>query len=179
MVEIRGLVSLTNSSSAPDADLVLAYEAYEYGASRESWAPGFLTEDLPANITRYITNGAGVSAPSENMGYYFSGMRAADWGPIYYDDGTADTLASTLISVNMTVMRGETWANDTLPPSVPARANAELAWIPIGENGLLVAIGGVIDPESLTVVQGLNESQANASVRLKFVPIVFFFSIDH
>lgn len=108
------------------------------------------------------------------MGYYFSGMRAADWGPIYDGDGSADTLASTLISVNMTVMRGETWANDSLPDSVPARANAELVWVPVGENGVLVAVGGVIDPESLTVVQGLNASQANASVSCAFFP--FFFS---
>jgi hypothetical protein len=98
------------------------------------------------------------------MGYYFSGMRAADWGPIFNDGESADTLANSFISVNMSVMREETWTNDTLPPSVPARANAEIAWIPAGENGVLVAIGGVIDPVSLTAAQELNSSQTNASV---------------
>lgn len=159
------MVSDTNSSSPPAADAILGYEAYEYGPARQSWSAGFINKELPTNITRYVTNGAGVSAPSENMGYYFSGMRGADWGPIYQYDGSANTLADTLISVNMTVMREETWSNSTLPPAIPPRANAELAWIPAGDNGVLVALGGVIDPESLTVIQALNDSQANASVR--------------
>jgi hypothetical protein len=91
-------------------------------------------------------------------------MRAVDWGPILNDGESANTLANSLISVNMSVMRDETWANDTLPSFVPARANAEIAWIPAGENGVLVAIGGVIDPVSLTAAQELNSSQSNASV---------------
>lgn len=164
LTSCRGLVDATNSSSAPAEDAILGYEAYQYGPARQSWSAGFINKQLPKNITRYVTNGASVSAPSENMGYYFSGMRAADWGPILNDGESANTLANSLISVNMSVMRDETWANDTLPSFVPARANAEIAWIPAGENGVLVAIGGVIDPVSLTATQELNSSQTNASV---------------
>ena len=98
------------------------------------------------------------------MGYYFSGMRAADWGPILNVAQSANTLANTLISVNMSVMREETWTNNSLPSFVPARANAEIAWIPAGERGVLVALGGVVDPVSLTAAQELNSSQTNDSV---------------
>lgn len=164
LTRCRGLVDATNSSSAPAKDAILGYEAYQYGPTRQSWSAGFINKQLPPNITRYITNGASVSAPSENMGYYFSGMRAADWGPIFNDDKSANALSNNLISVNMSVMREETWANDTLPSFVPARANAEIAWIPAGENGVLVAIGGVINPVSLTAAQELNSSQTSDSV---------------
>lgn len=91
-------------------------------------------------------------------------MRGTDWGPILNDAESANTLSNHLISVNMSVMRQETWANDTLPSFIPARANAEIAWIPAGENGVLVAIGGVIDPVSLTAAQEINSSQTNDSV---------------
>ncbi|KUL85884.1 hypothetical protein ZTR_06378 [Talaromyces verruculosus] len=165
LITFGGLVDATNSSSAPAEDTILGYEAYQYGPARQSWSAGFINKQLPTNITRYVTNGASVSAPSENMGYYFSGMRAADWGPIFNDGESANTLANSLISVNMSVMRDETWTNDTLPSFVPARANAEIAWIPAGENGVLVAIGGVIDPVSLTAAQELNSSQTNASTQ--------------
>lgn len=157
------LLPITGLSSPPE-DAILGYEAYQYGPYREAWAPGFVAKKLPQNITRYVTNGASASAPSENMGYYFSGMRGPNWDPIFELGDNATTTANTLITVNMTVMRQETWTNETLPPFVPGRANAELAWIPAGENGVLVAIGGVIDPASLTVNQSLNASQSKASV---------------
>jgi hypothetical protein len=58
-------------------------------------------------MSRYITHGAGVSVPSENLGFYFGGMRGPDWGPIASHDGSANTTASTLISVDLNTMRHE------------------------------------------------------------------------
>jgi hypothetical protein len=91
-------------------------------------------------------------------------MRAADWGLIQDGDQSANTTANTLIGVNMSVMRGETWTNDTLPDYIPGRANAELVWVPVSSSGVLIAIGGVINPASLTAAQVLANSQAAASV---------------
>lgn len=172
LTEARGLTRLTDSQDPPAANIVTAYEAYQYGPERTSWEPGFIQKTLPQNVTRYITNGAGVSAPSENLGFYFSGMRGADWGLIQEGDQSANTTANTLITVDMSVMRNETWTNDTLPDNIPGRANAELVWLPVSESGALVAIGGVINPESLTVTQGLTESQAAASVCGLLSPII-------
>lgn len=164
LTEARGLTHLNDSQDPPAANIVTAYEAYQYGPERTIWEPGFIQKTLPQNVTRYITNGAGVSAPSENLGFYFSGMRGEDWGLIQEGNESANTTANTLITVDMSVMRHETWTNDTLPDNIPGRANAELVWLPVSESGALVAIGGVINPESLTAVHALSGSQAAASV---------------
>lgn len=109
-----------------------------------------------------MTNGAGVTAASENLGFYFSGMRAADWGPIDYNTNFADTPANTLIEVDMSTMRAEKWTNNTLPNNISPRANAELVWIPVSTQGVLVAIGGVYPPEEIWPY-GLNDSQTSQS----------------
>ena len=145
-----GLIRDTNSLQPPPASSVLGYERFQYGPYRQSWSPGFYDGDLPNGVTRYVTAGAGVNAPSENLGFYFSGMAAPGWGDIRVQGRpqyNATVVANTLISVDMSVMRGEVWTNNTLPSSIPGRANAELVWLPVSGRGVLVAIGGVIDPE--------------------------------
>ena len=157
-----GLPRLTDSASPQSENTVLGYEAYQYGAHRESWAPGFYQGGLTEGVTRYVTNGAGTSAPSENLGFYFSGMRAPDWGPIYYDDASASVTANTLIEVDLSTMRDEQWSNTTLPDDIEPRANAELVWLPVSERGVLIAIGGVTSPEEISPT-GLNESEISES----------------
>ena len=166
----RGLTRRTDSADPPDADEVLAYEAFQYGPERASWKPGFVRKTLPDDVTRYITNGAGVSAPSENLGFYFSGMRAEDWGLIQNGDHSANRTANTLITVDMSEMRHESWTNNTLPPDILGRANAELVWVPVSDRGVLVAIGGVINPESVISSRGLTEAQETESVCLAIPP---------
>lgn len=160
-----GLPRLTDSVSPQSESALLGYEAYQYGPHRESWSPGFYQGSLPDGVTRYITNGAGVSAPSENLGFYFSGMRSPDWGPIYYDDANANVTANTLIEVDMSEMRSEEWSNTTLPDNITPRADAELVWLPVSERGVLLAIGGVTNPEEISPM-GLDESQTSESQSL-------------
>lgn len=157
-----GLPRLTDSSTGQNDDAVLGYEAYQYGPDRSSWSPGFYQGSSGDNVTRYITNGAGASAPSENLGFYFSGMRAPDWGEIHYEDASANTTANTMIQVDMSTMREEDWTNLTLPEEIRPRANAQLVWLPVAERGLLVAIGGVTDPEEIYPA-GLNDTQRSES----------------
>ena len=157
-----GLPRLTDSASAQSADSILGYEAYQYGPQRDSWSPGFYQGSLSDGVTRYVTNGAGTSAPSENLGFYFSGMRSPDWGPIYYEDSSANVTANTLIEVDLSTMRSEQWSNSTLPYDITPRANAELVWLPVSKRGVLLAIGGVAAPEEIWAV-GLNNSQSSES----------------
>jgi hypothetical protein len=89
-------------------------------------------------------------------------MRASDWGPIDYNTNFADTPANTLIEIDMSTMRSEKWTNNTLPSTIPPRANAELAWIPVSTQGVLVAIGGAYPPEEIWPY-GLNSSQTSES----------------
>lgn len=158
-----GLLRLTDSQSDPDADAVLGYEAYQYGPDRQSWQPGYYQGKLPNGVTRYVTNGAGVSVHSENLGFYFSGQRAVDWGPIHGGIPSATVAANTLISYDMSQMRSTNWTNTTLSGKVTPRASGELAWIPISTTGLLVAIGGVVNPEEIFVGAGLNDTQTKQS----------------
>ncbi|PTU23593.1 hypothetical protein P175DRAFT_0476114 [Aspergillus ochraceoroseus IBT 24754] len=159
-----GLLLPTASQSPPDGNAILAYERYQYGPFLNLWQPGFINTDLDNDVTRYITSGAGVSSPSENLGFYVSGMRAPNWGPIY-DNQSATTLSSQMIKVDMSQMRDSRWYNVSLPQFVPPRANAEAVWIPVSEQGILVLIGGVIYPEFIFTSSGLDSGQQNASER--------------
>ncbi|EAW25695.1 uncharacterized protein NFIA_045140 [Aspergillus fischeri NRRL 181] len=158
-----GLLRLTDSQDPPAGNTVLGYERYQYGPDRESWQPGFIIDNLDTGVTRYVTNGAGVTAPSENLGFYFSGMRGKDWGPIYADDKSANVTSDHMIKVDMSSMRENKWSNLSLPTYVPARANGELVWVPVAESGVLVAIGGVINPATIFSSDGLTRAQQNAS----------------
>jgi hypothetical protein len=169
-VTYGGLVLETEAFPPPDPQSVEKYEAFWYGAPDKQFTPGFIYGTLPSGVTLYVTDGGGVSVPSENAGFYFSGLRSASSGAIYYQSSnesvTADVVSNTLISVNMTIQRNETWANQTLPISVPGRANPEIVWIPVSKQGVLIAIGGSVDPEFAYFNQSLDTSQETHDVSL-------------
>ncbi|OJJ45849.1 hypothetical protein ASPZODRAFT_133721 [Penicilliopsis zonata CBS 506.65] len=175
-----GMLRLTNSTQSPSGDEVIGYEAYQYGPYRESFTPGWYEETLSTGVTRYITNGAGASAPSENLGFYFSGMRAPDWGPFTFDGMESNTTANTLITVDMSVMRDEKWYNTSLPDYIPGRANAGLVWVPVAESGVLVAIGGVVDPVEMWQDTGLstNQTELSESVSPTFMETVSVYDVN-
>lgn len=174
----RGLLRLTESQDPPAGDRVLGYEKYQYGGYRSSWQPGFYEDQLDNDVTRYVTHGAGVSVPSENLGFYFSGMHGDNWGSIA-DDQSANRSSQRMIKLDMSEMRGNVWSNTSLPDYVPARANAELVWLPVSDSGALVAIGGVLNPESIYRTDGLNNAQKNSSRRVspEFMETVSVFDI--
>jgi hypothetical protein len=163
-----GLLLDTAGYPTPPENQVAAYLQYASGAPKQ-FTHGYIVEDLPDGLTRYVTDGAAVSVPSENLGFYFSGLRSSSWGQIYYLPGplnesvNADVVSNTLIELDMTVQLAETWNNYTLPTSVPGRANAEIVWVPVSKQGILVAIGGVIFPSYANVDQADNATQTSAS----------------
>jgi hypothetical protein len=168
-----GLLDMTDAYAPPPADAAASYQVYASGPAKQFF-PGFLLADITNGITRYVTDGAAVSVPSENKGYYFGGLRAADYGPIYYLPGpanesmNADVESTTLITLDMTVQDHETWTNESLPSSVPGRANAELVWVPVSNEGILVAIGGVINPSYDNINQ--TDSTADTSISKQISP---------
>ncbi|KAL4805195.1 hypothetical protein BDV18DRAFT_142136 [Aspergillus unguis] len=172
-----GLLSPTDSEDLPAADQILAYEAYQYGPYLSTWEPQFLQTDLDDGVTRYITDGAGVSSPSENLGFYISGMHAPGWGPIF-DNGTATNLSQRMITVDMSEMRHPVFSNDSIPRDVPARANAEAVWVPVADQGIVVLIGGVTQPESIYSA-GLSDSQVLQSERVSpgFMETVWVYDV--
>jgi len=164
-----GLLTETDAFDPPDADSVAAYAAFP-ARNQGQFEKGYILDKLPDGVTRYVTNGAAVSVPSENLGFYFGGLRSANWGSIFYSPGPrngssrADIESLTLIELDMTVQQKETWNNYTLPTEVPGRASAELVWVPVSEQGILVAIGGVIYPSFANINQTNNLTAAADSV---------------
>jgi hypothetical protein len=128
------------------------------------WEPQFINEDLDNDITRYITAGAGVSSPSENLGFYISGLRAPNWAPIY-ENGSATNLSQHMIQVDMSEMRNPVFTNVSLPEFVPPRANGEAVWVPVGDKGVVVLIGGVRHLEAL-YAGGLSDEDEAESARV-------------
>ncbi|KAJ5242333.1 uncharacterized protein N7469_000660 [Penicillium citrinum] len=175
-----GMMRSTNVTDEPADDTVLGYQAYQYNSDASMWAPKWFSEDLPSGVTRYITNGAGVSAPSENMGFYFSGMRSPDWGSFTYDDMESNTTADTLITVNMAEMGKGKWVNYTLPDYVAGRSKGELVWLPVSKSGVLVAIGGVVEPVEFWRTTDLNDQQISKSERTSpsFMETVTIYDVD-
>jgi hypothetical protein len=92
----------------------------------------------------------------------------------------SNTTADTLITVNMTVMRKGTWTNHTLPSYITGRANAELVWVPVSESGVLVAIGGVVNPVEFWRDTGLSTSQTTLSRKISptFMETVSVYDVD-
>lgn len=159
-----GLLRLTDSSTPPSAKDVLSYERYQWGPPKTLWRPGFNQITLPDGVTRYITHGAAVSVPSENLAFYFSGKHGKNWGEITKVLPQANLTANTLISVDMSEFRNTKWTNTTLPDNIPGRGNAELVWIPVSLSGVLVAIGGVVNPEDIFGGPGPSTTQIQENV---------------
>lgn len=146
-----GMLRDTAAFVPPHADDVTSYQAYQYGIEKDGFHPGFVDDRLTSGMTRYLAYGGAANAPSENTAWYFSGMHSPSWGEIYdpstNQSMTASIVSNTFITLNMTTQQQETWTNVTLPDTVLGRANPELVWVPVGANGLLVALGGVVFPE--------------------------------
>ncbi|KAI0970569.1 hypothetical protein F4678DRAFT_113436 [Xylaria arbuscula] len=146
-----GLLMNTMAYSPPDGDETLGYRASQYGAVKESFIPGFVNEVLSENVTRYVTYGGAASAPSENKAWYFGGYRSPSSGPIYQPSINNSinpvNVSDTLITLDLSEQLSEKWFNATLPSGTPSRANPSAVWVPVGEQGILVMLGGVLYPE--------------------------------
>jgi hypothetical protein len=117
-------------------------------------------------VTRYVAYGGAANAPSENMAWYFSGLRSPTAGPIYTKGNrlsSAVDVSNYLITVDLAEQGEEKFTNDTLPPDIHGRANPELVWVPVGSRGILVALGGVVYPDFIT--NNGSSTNATASVR--------------
>lgn len=147
-----------------------------YSSSPFAKSSGFILGTLPSDVTRYVTYGAGVSVPSENLGFYFGGLKSKSGGPIYYPATNSsvnfDHLSTTLIGVNMTLIPPgqSTWNKKSLPSSIPGRASGELAWVPVSTQGILVGIGGVTNLVYSSLTQSQNDTVAANTVCSPFFP---------
>ncbi|KAI0871529.1 hypothetical protein GGS24DRAFT_492145 [Hypoxylon argillaceum] len=160
-----GLLRDTDQYVTPDADDVLSYQVSDYGLVKSGFHPGYVNDQLPGNTTRYVAYGGTANAPSENKAWYFGGYRSPSWGPIYQPVGNASlnptNVSNTLVTLDLSKQDSETWTNVTLPDLIPSRADPSVVWVPVGEHGILVVLGGVINPYYNNPSQvSLNEAQS-------------------
>ncbi|XXG99294.1 hypothetical protein Hte_005631 [Hypoxylon texense] len=141
-------VAQTNFSP-PDGDELLGYMESQYGDNGRAFHAGFLNVKLPDGVTRYVTYGGGVNVPSENKAWYFGGLRTESWGQIYsnYDNATytPTNVSNSFVKLDMATQQQEVWSNVTLR-GPPSRAGPSVVWVPVGEQGILVVLGGVTYP---------------------------------
>jgi hypothetical protein len=146
-----GLLTKTDSYTPPDAHNVLADEIYPSSLSGSSFYAGFLQDSLGDNITRYLAYGGGVSAPSEQKAWYFGGLRSRSWGEIYYptinDSINPLDASDTLLTLDLSSQQNGEWTNVSLPSNIRGRGGVEVVWVPVGKQGILVALGGVVYPD--------------------------------
>ncbi|KAH6855680.1 hypothetical protein B0I37DRAFT_402400 [Chaetomium sp. MPI-CAGE-AT-0009] len=177
-----GMMARPIAASEPPGNTVLCYEKYQYGPER-TFTPGFVNKDLPENMTRYIAYGGAASAPSENLAWYFSGLRSASKGKIYKpgssSNGSFDAVhvSDTLITLDMERQRFETFKNETLPPGIPGRANPELVWVPVGRRGILVALGGVVYPDFANANRTSTNETASISQSPGFISTIDIYDV--
>ncbi|KAM0432817.1 hypothetical protein ACHAPT_004519 [Fusarium lateritium] len=164
----------------PDADEVLSYQAYQYGPDKPLWDRGFSDRKLDKDVTRYVAYGGAVSAPSENLAWYFSGLRSPSKGPFFTNDAKAKAtnVSDTFITLNMEEQLAEKWTNTTLPPSVKGRANPEVVWVPVGKKGILVVLGGVVYPEWAGRARKSADEKASEKESPVFMETIDVYDVD-
>lgn len=170
-----GSLSLANPDPEPIDNSGLRYKAVDYDNGDAAFAVGYAPYGLDGygNLsTRNIAYGAAANVPSENLTFMFSGLRSPTWdqtksGAVSLDSN-ASVVADTLISLDLSAPNEQDWRNYTLPESITGRASAELVWVPVGDKGILVALGGVAYPEFTTPNrQSLNKTGSVSSVFLR------------
>lgn len=121
-----------------------------------NWTPGYQFAWDQGNLsgtTRYLTHGSWTSAPSENLGFWFSGLRGADYEPVFYqvsagESGVANTSATEFMTLNLS-QYGDAESFNMTWPAVDPRAEGGLVWLPYGNKGMLLAFGGIVTPSDL------------------------------
>jgi hypothetical protein len=155
-----GLYPEEASEPATPSDHVLGYQLYSNGSEQKT---GPLNETLNTAVSNYITNGAGVNVPSESLGFYFSGLTVSGGDQPLSPPQTAMVAAESFIQVKMPSTQQATWSSLPWPTGVKPRANAQVVWLPVSSQGVLVVIGGVIYPSELAYGASENGSQVNES----------------
>jgi hypothetical protein len=165
------------SGELPPADFVYGYILFEDASSIPAPVLGPNPTTLPNNVTRYITDGAGVSVPSEKLAFYFGGMTAQN--ATWFNLGDAQVPSNSLIQMDMSVPGALNASMKTLPTEVISRADGQLLWLPVSSRGLLVVLGGVVNPENLWY-SSLNASQVSESERISpsFMSTINLYDIE-
>ncbi|KAK4683263.1 hypothetical protein QC764_123530 [Podospora pseudoanserina] len=180
-----GYGGMTFRSAAYPEPLGTAVRGYRAFTSQvPDFIPGPVEDNLDGNVTRFVAYGGAASAPSENRAWYFSGLRSPTGGLIYDVErgGTNETtlpsqVSDTLITLSLEKEQRPDWTNKTLPKDVPGRAGAELVWVPVGTKGILVALGGVVDPSFIKINGRSSDPDNNREKSREFMSTIDIYDV--
>ncbi|KAK1244916.1 hypothetical protein MKX08_004545 [Trichoderma sp. CBMAI-0020] len=165
----------------PTKNSIIGYEAFPYGGKTKDFKAGYVpNRPLPDGVSQFVTFGGAARAPSENLAWYFSGVTSESGGQIGKDNGGAETpskISNYLITLNMTEQLFETWSNKSLSSNVKGRASPELVWVPVGSQGILVALGGVVFPEYASSNRVSQNPTASESQSPKFMQTIDVYDV--
>lgn len=114
------------------------FELWQYSVDDSKWSVPETRVQGGGKIER-AAEGAGVSIPSRGKGYYFGGHLDG-----YTTRGWSQSVERLYLTsmVEYDMASGE-WTNHTEEgASFPERADGVLTFIPWGEEGILIALGG-------------------------------------
>ncbi|KIX01879.1 uncharacterized protein Z518_09606 [Rhinocladiella mackenziei CBS 650.93] len=122
-----------------------------------------------------IASGAGANAPSENLGFYFSGMYNEDGTPFSYFGPPRD-ISNWLIQVDTSIQGAADWRQLYInqasnPVNVTLRVEGALVWVPASTQGLLIAIGGVVNASDLHFYGPTDDNATESMGFLKEFPV--------
>ncbi|KAM0334351.1 hypothetical protein ACHAQA_001376 [Verticillium albo-atrum] len=114
-----------------------SYQLYAYDVLNDYWDDYGQPPNSDIQSTSY---GAGVSVSSRGEGYYFGGWMSNTSVPGWGDNPPVATTGLVKYS-----MDSNEWTNVTGPDFI-GRAEGAMVYIPAGDAGMLVYLGGVQDP---------------------------------
>lgn len=105
-------------------------------------------------------------------------MKSKKGGPVYIASGNATidptTYSRDLVSLDMSTQQQEVWKKETIGKNVPSRASPEVVWVPVGEKGILVVIGGVVDLVYTNFTNTLDPTKKANSVSSFLLPFLYY-----
>jgi len=112
-------------------------------------------EPIGLGVSENIAAGAYASSanPEQRLGWYFGGVAHPDYSALswtYFNDNIV--ASGTFYRIDMSDSEHAHFTSLKWPEAQAPRAEGGLVWLPFGEEGILVALGGVITPPDLYVV---------------------------
>jgi hypothetical protein len=160
--------------TAPSNDSIAYFERTQYGVERDTRDNSWSMRRLPEDISNYVAWGGSANAPSETKSWYFSGLKSSTDAALTRDALTEEAAedesylpsveSEWLTTLDATRQTDPQWSQERI--GIEARASPEVVWVPVGEQGILVVLGGVVYPHWATYYQ---TSSANATESVSII----------
>jgi len=96
---------------------------------------------------------------------------------VAYGTEAISVTLDNMLKVDMTSIHNAIWENMTLPDHVRGRGSASLAWVPVSDQGLLLAIGGVMNPVDIRYTTNASLDNESNAVSPGFMQTISVYDI--